>query len=115
VAQNSQSDAIRPQPIGTLEETRARVADFVGVYNHHRLYSASDYVTPADKLAGHAEAIPAGRDRKLEAARERRPASKARARAPHVTSHKRSAGHASRSTGVIWRQPSDCHIDLGHP
>lgn len=74
------SDAIRPQPLATLDEARVRVADFVEVYNHHRLHSAIDYVTPADKLAGRAEAILAGRDRKLEAARERRAASRAKAR-----------------------------------
>lgn len=79
------SDAIRPQPLGTLEEARARVADFVGVYNHHRLHSAIDYVTPADKLAGRAEAILAERDRKLEAARERRAANRAHARAARAT------------------------------
>jgi hypothetical protein len=39
---------------------------------HVRLHSAIGYVTPADKLAGRAEAILAERERKLEAARESR-------------------------------------------
>lgn len=41
-------------------------------YNHQRLHSAIGFVTPADMLAGRAEAIWAARDRKLEAARVRR-------------------------------------------
>jgi len=41
-------------------------------YNCVRLHSALGYVTPADKLNGLAEEIHAKRDRKLEAARERR-------------------------------------------
>ncbi len=40
-------------------------------------FSAIDYVTPADKLAGRAEAIAKSRDRKLEAAREQRRAKRA--------------------------------------
>ena len=36
------------------------------------MHSAIGYVTPADKLAGRETAIFAERDRKLEAARERR-------------------------------------------
>jgi hypothetical protein len=41
-------------------------------YNEVRLHSALGYVTPAAKLAGSERAIFAERDRKLEAARERR-------------------------------------------
>ena len=48
------------------------VAAFVEYYNHHRLHSAIGFVTPADRLAGRAEAIWAARDQKLEAARARR-------------------------------------------
>ena len=47
------------------------MARFVEYYNHQRLHSALRYITPADMLAGRAEAIWAERDRKLEAARER--------------------------------------------
>lgn len=66
--------AIRPNALTSLDEARARVADFVEVYNHERLHSAIDYVTPADKLGGRADVILAARDRKLEAAREQRAA-----------------------------------------
>ncbi len=48
------------------------VGAFVDPYNHQRLHSALGYIAPADMLAGGAEAIWAERDRKLEAARERR-------------------------------------------
>ena len=41
-------------------------------YNQVRLHSAIGYVAPADKLAGREAEIFAARDRKLEAARERR-------------------------------------------
>ena len=48
------------------------MADYVRRYNKVGLHSAIGYVTPADKLAGREQAIFAERDRKLEAARERR-------------------------------------------
>jgi hypothetical protein len=46
------------------------------------LHSAIGYVTPADKLAGRDRAIFAERDRKLEAARQRRKAARQAIRAP---------------------------------
>ena len=64
--------AIRPQAPGSPEAARRVVAEFVTYYNHHRLHSAIGFVTPADRLAGRAEAIWAARDQKLEAARARR-------------------------------------------
>jgi len=63
---------IRPKQPETLEEARRLVAQFVEYYNTVRLHSAIGYVTPADKLAGREEMIWENRDRKLEAARERR-------------------------------------------
>lgn len=63
---------IRPHAPGSLEEAQRLVARFVEHYNTKRLHSAIGYVTPADKLAGREEAIWQARDRKLEAARERR-------------------------------------------
>jgi transposase InsO family protein len=63
---------IRPHAPGSLEEAQRLVASFVEHYNTKRLHSAIGYVTPADKLAGREEAIWHARDRKLEAARERR-------------------------------------------
>jgi putative transposase len=41
-------------------------------YNTVRLHSAIGYVTPADRLAGRQQQIHDERDRKLEAARQRR-------------------------------------------
>jgi hypothetical protein len=49
-------------------------------YNHVRLHSAIGYITPADKLAGHEREIFAERDRKLDAAREKRKAAREAAR-----------------------------------
>lgn len=63
---------IRPHAPGSLEEAQRLVANFVAHYNAKRLHSAIGYVTPADKLAGREAAIWQARDRKLEAARERR-------------------------------------------
>ena len=74
-------DALRVKNPATLEEARRVVAAFVEQYNNHRLHSAIDYVTPADRLAGRHEAIAAARDAKLEAARERRAAWRQGARA----------------------------------
>jgi putative transposase len=42
------------------------------LYNDVRLHSAIGFIAPADKLAGRDPATFAERDRKLEAARERR-------------------------------------------
>jgi transposase InsO family protein len=70
-------EAIRPGQPSTLEEARALVARFVEHYNTVRLHSAIGYITPADFLAGRAEAIWAERDRKLEAARQARAARRA--------------------------------------
>jgi hypothetical protein len=66
------ADCIRPHVPLSLEEARHLVENFVAHYNHVRLHSAIGYVTPADKLAGRDAEIFTERDRKLEAARERR-------------------------------------------
>jgi transposase InsO family protein len=63
---------IRQNTPGSVEEARKLVAEFVMYYNTVRLHSAIGYVTPADKLAGKEQEIWEARDRKLEAARERR-------------------------------------------
>jgi putative transposase len=56
----------------TLEDARRLVAEFVTYYNTVRLHSAIAYITPADKLAGRAEAIWAARREKLAKADARR-------------------------------------------
>ena len=69
-------ECIRVKVPLSLEDARRIVAEFVAHYNDVRLHSAIGYVAPADKLAGRAPAIFAERDRKLEAARERRRAAR---------------------------------------
>jgi transposase InsO family protein len=66
------TDCIRPGTPLSLDDARRIVEKFVLEYNNVRLHSAIQYVTPADKLAGRAGAILAGRDAKLAAAREAR-------------------------------------------
>jgi putative transposase len=65
-------DCIRPGTPLTLEDARRIVAHFVEHYNTIRLHSAIGYVTPKDRLEGRHKEILDARDRKLEAARERR-------------------------------------------
>jgi putative transposase len=66
------ADCIRPGCPLTLEDAQRIVAKFVDDYNERRLHSALGYITPRDKLLGRETEIFADRDRKLEAARERR-------------------------------------------
>jgi putative transposase len=56
----------------TLQDAQRIVTKFVEDYNERRLHSSLGYVTPRDKLLGREQEIFADRDRKLEAARERR-------------------------------------------
>jgi putative transposase len=65
-------DCIRQETPLTLEDARRVVARYVEHYNTVRLHSAIGYVTPQAKLQGRDKEILAERDRKLEAARERR-------------------------------------------
>src|SRR5437660_1645329 len=66
------SECIRPGAPLSLEDAQRLVMGYVIGYNEVRLHSAIGYVAPAAKLAGREQAIFADRDRKLEAARERR-------------------------------------------
>ncbi len=66
------SDALRPAQPSTLEEARRVAERFIEHYNRVWLHSAIGYITPYDFMAGKARAIWAERDRRLEAARERR-------------------------------------------
>jgi transposase InsO family protein len=65
-------DCIRAGTPLTLEDAQRIVARYVEYYNTVRLHRAIGYVTPRAKLEGREPAIFAERDRKLEAARERR-------------------------------------------
>jgi putative transposase len=73
-------ECIRPGTPLTLDDARRIVGKFVEHYNTVRLHSAIGYVTPKDMLEGRAKAIQDARDRKLEAARERRKAKRHAAR-----------------------------------
>jgi transposase InsO family protein len=73
-------DCVRPETPLSLEDARRSASRFVEHYNTVRLHSAIGYVTPKDKLEGREAAIFAERDRKLEAARERRRMARQQAR-----------------------------------
>ncbi len=73
-------DCIRTQTPLSLEDAQRVVAGYVGYYNEERLHSAIGYVTPKDKLEGREKTIFDERDRKWEAARERRKAQRRAAR-----------------------------------
>ena len=66
------TECIRPGTPLSLDDARRLVSGYVDHYNRVRLHSSIGYVTPRDKLEGRQHAIWAERDRKLEAARERR-------------------------------------------
>jgi putative transposase len=65
-------ECIRTATPLSVEDARRLVAEFVSYYNTVRLHSAIAYITPADKLAGGAEAIWAARREKLAQADARR-------------------------------------------
>ena len=73
-------ECIRTKVPLSIDDARRVVAEFVAHYNDVRLHSAIGYVAPADKLAGREQQIFAERDRKLEAARERRQQARAASR-----------------------------------
>ena len=66
------AECIRPGTPLSIEDARRLVQGYVEHYNNVRLNSAIGYITPKDMLAGHQQEIQAGRDRKLETAREQR-------------------------------------------
>jgi putative transposase len=66
------SECIRPGVPLSQEDAQRLVTNYVRSYNEERLHSAIGYIAPASKLAGREAEIFAERDRKLEAARERR-------------------------------------------
>ena len=85
-------ECIRPGTPLTLEDARRIVGKFVEHYNTVRLHSAIGYVTPKDKLEGRDKEIFDARDRKLEAARERRKAETPR----------RPSGRSGRPTRYLY-------------
>ncbi len=66
------SECIRPGVPLSLDDARRLVEGYVAHYNNVRLHSSIGYIAPADKLAGRGPTILAERDRKLEAARQKR-------------------------------------------
>ena len=74
-------ECIRVKTPLNLKDSRRLTAEFVTHYNEIRLHSAIGYIAPTDKLAGRERTIFEERDRKLNAARERRKAVRAATRA----------------------------------
>lgn len=66
------NDCIRPNTPLSLQDAQRLAAQFIDTYNHRRLHSAIGFVTPYDKLVGRDKEIFDARDKKLEAARQRR-------------------------------------------
>jgi transposase InsO family protein len=66
------SECIRPGTPLSVDDATRLVEGYVRHYNVVRLHSAIGYVTPLDKMCGRDKQIFADRDRKLEAARNRR-------------------------------------------
>jgi len=66
------SECIRPGVPLSLDDARRLVESYVAHYNNVHLHSSLGYIAPADKLAGRGPTILAERDRKLEAARQKR-------------------------------------------
>jgi transposase InsO family protein len=85
-------ECIRPGTPLSLEDAQRLVTRWVEHYNTVRLHSAIGYVTPADKLLGLEPVIHSERDRKLEAARQRRQEMRQAAR-----SKEEAPGHAGQS------------------
>jgi transposase InsO family protein len=67
-------ECIRVTSLWSRDDTRRVVDQYVRHYNEVRLHSAIGYVTPLTKLRGQDKQVFEQRDRKLEAARERRKA-----------------------------------------
>jgi len=74
-------ECLRVTALWSLEDARRVVTGYVQHYNEVRLHSAIGYVTPLTKLRGEERQVLAERDRKLEAARERRQANRQAANA----------------------------------
>ena len=84
-------ESIRPKTPLSLEDARRLVSEYVTYYNETRLHSAIGYITPLTKLEGREEQIFKERDRKLEAAREKRKAKRNYPLMAHVADSKAGA------------------------
>ena len=67
-------ECVRRTPMGTLDEARRLIKQYVDDYNNHRLHAALQYLTPADYLKGedHVAYRLQERQKKLQAARAAR-------------------------------------------
>ncbi|HEY3243722.1 MAG TPA: transposase [Phycisphaerae bacterium] len=81
-------ECIRPEVPLSLDDARQRVSRYVEQYNTVRWHSAIGYVTPQDRLAGRQQTIWDERDRKLEAARERRKTARQMRRDAELSRHR---------------------------
>jgi transposase InsO family protein len=88
-------ECIRQKTPLNLDDAKRVTSEFVHTYNEQRLHSALGYITPRDMLEGRQQAIHAERDRKLEAARERRAAERARTRTASYAMSTRSEDRAT--------------------
>lgn len=78
--------AIAPKTPLTADDLRRVVGQFIDYYNAERLHSSIGFITPLDRLAGKHTAIHAERDKKLEAAREKRKLLRQQARSSSLPS-----------------------------
>lgn len=85
------TDCLRPGTPLCLDDARRLVANFVAHYNSVRLHSAIGYITPADRLSGHQNAIFAARDQKLFLARENRKTKRQQHHAHSASTHPHSS------------------------
>ena len=65
-------DCLRPKTPLDLDQAKGITLEYVAYYNTVRLHSAIGYVTPKDRLENRQEEIFHARDKKLEAARQKR-------------------------------------------
>src|SRR5258708_3433268 len=100
------SECIRPGTPLSLDDARRLVARYVDQYNTVRLHSAIGYVAPKDKLEGRAAALWAERDRKLEAARERRRVVRRAARATQADERVQSNTTWAEDRATLGSDPS---------
>jgi len=65
----TKEECIRKNSFLSIEDARKIIDKYVDYYNHKRLHSAIDYVTPYDMIMGRRDEILKARDEKLRKAR----------------------------------------------